>query len=301
MNKIKNILIVLMILSSIGIASAQTVISRDIIKSQYGSLGDLFGIGDRLYVIKYSDGSADFQLVRSTLQKLSITSIPTTNYVSTTKSIDVPITISGISSSMDGQTSHKHEINVYDTVTSGFIKTFQYNISSDAEVNVKMTFDKLSAGTYLYTASERVYVKTAFVSVRGSQKCSDGSYSTAFWNIKDTFSYICDVAYLPHASDTVAGTVVYVETGATVLGNSKMFSITATTTPITVTTTPITVTTTPITVTTPQPTPPPSGDCPSGSLMIDDKCAKVIPQLPGFEGIFVIIGMFIVFLLRRKT
>ena len=59
-----------------------------------------------------------------------------------------------------------------------------------------------------------------WMSVRGSQKCPDGSYKTAFWYNMNAGYYACNVHGLPDAGSVPEGTIM-----ETINGGTKMWTI----------------------------------------------------------------------------
>lgn len=145
------------------IASATTnnpFVSKQLIKSQYGSLGEFFSVGDRLYKLTYDSGSIEYKLERTTLLKPAfITSISSTLSVPINGYIDVPITITGISSTMDGQAAHDHVIRVYDSADT-LVTNRQYNVNSGKTYSATLQLGtKSTAGVYTYTVKETIWLK----------------------------------------------------------------------------------------------------------------------------------------------
>jgi len=353
---IKSILIMLMLIVSIGVVSADTV---QVVKTQYPAFIAQFGIGEVLYKTVSNNGDVSYQLSRNRFKPLTIFVSELYYKVSPGSSVTIPITINGCCYAMDGRNFHEHEIFVFDDVTGKLVlQKYPPPMVGSTETNLG-TFVIITppnaVGLYKYKIREMIGLNigsstnTVGVSLGLHSSQIIGGRNVKYVDYKyvdyssggdNILIQVGDVSKWISLGDTVdfglgytvkfkiyyptSGTaslvIVYTRPAEYILATGNLVSVsiqvgtpvptyttpqpTYTTPQPTYTTPQPTYTTPQPTYTTPSPTPtptPPSGDCPSGSLMIDDKCAKVIPQLPGFEGIFVIIGMFIVFLLRRKT
>jgi hypothetical protein len=180
MNKIVSILIAVLILTSVSVASSveqKKVVKKELIDSQYGFIGDLLGIGDRLYKLTYTDGSTQQIIYRSGLRKLSgamITSMPNTLYVQSGKwSVDVSVTLRGISSVMDGQSVHVHQVDFLNSAGT-YIGGFVRNVVSGESQTITYTLDisSLPAGSNTIKAQEYVYL------AGGTKARGDTAYMT---------------------------------------------------------------------------------------------------------------------------
>lgn len=160
------ILILMILLASVSVVSAveqRKIIKEELINSQYGFLGELLGLGDRLYKITYDNGSTAQVLYRSGFRKLTgamITSMPKSVYVQGGKwSVDIPVTMQGISSVMDGQSVHTHQVDFTDA-KGIYIGGFTQDLASGETKTVTYTLDisSLPAGSNNVKAQEYVYL-----------------------------------------------------------------------------------------------------------------------------------------------
>lgn len=240
MSKIKNLVMLVLLISAItvtgiGTAAAKTVKSETLIKGEYGALP----LGDQLYAVNYDDGSMDLKLVHNNFMKASISAIPETTYASTADNPKVPITIQGVAKAIDNQDSHTHRITVTD-LNGNLVKSQDFVVPSDQSANVEITFDKMNAGTYVYSIKETVLRKTGFRhdwgSVNSGTNCQ--GWQNDWWQIEGTWQtgswsgVWCSVPGLPSAGSTAKGTIMYADIGATVAGSQKTFAITVSQKPI---------------------------------------------------------------------
>ncbi len=245
------IALVLLLLISIQTASAVTVQQKDLtlIKSQYGKLGDIFHFGDRLYV----DSNGHLIIERgSPFSSADIVSVQAVTYVSTNDVPNVPLTLKGLAQSIDGQASHVHKLTITDS-SGAVVKTMDFNVPSEQNVNVNLALNKLPAGTYTYSVSETISVQTGFRVLTGSLQalpyygyvsctlCDPNQkgyvWASAVWTLAPPGTINRDISWvsvsgLPSPSGLAENTVMYVDEGATTAGSTKSFLVTSAPVPI---------------------------------------------------------------------
>jgi len=196
MKQIITVLITIILLSTIVTASATT--SRELIKSQYGDIGDWIGIGERLYKITDSSGKVSYELNKGSLILGMITSnIPATKTIDPGDSVSWNVKITGCCEGLDGNPSHIHKLKLYNDDTGAEIKnTDSWNVFNGDSIDGGVSLGKFTTkGTYKYRIKEFILLQI------------QGSYEEV-WSSGNTIYLTVQVGSISTPVPTVSPTAV---------------------------------------------------------------------------------------------
>jgi len=245
MNKLKLVLILLILIASIENVNASTT---EIVKTQYKPFFAYFGFGEVLYKITNDVGEVSYLLSRNGLRPIATFTNKVYYQVNSGSLVTIPIAVSGCCLTMDGQYIHEHAMYVFNDVTG------------------KLEFQS----SPVIVGSEEKNIQT---SISITPPNAVGLYK---YNIREKIGLNLGSEYILATGNLI---VISIQVGT----SEESTLITPVYTPVTTGEHPIKI----------------DIGCVFGSFMIDGQCAKVIPQLPGFEIMFGIVGIIGVFLVNK--
>ncbi len=159
------IILLLVTILLIPTISAQTIVSTELVKSEYPSFIAAFGFGDSLYKYTYSDGSSGLIYKRQNIFSLSPASITLTNPTSigdtwlVGESPKIYYDVNGIGTAFDGLGSHQHTITVTNDLTGQQFYIKSVTVPSHGMISDSVSLGVMNTpGNYGYTLKETIQI-----------------------------------------------------------------------------------------------------------------------------------------------